>query len=271
MTEVMSSTQRGESRTGIRRVLLLAVLLPYLLLALISSGTGWSFPMLKPERVDLSPWTRFLADRDRMGEAFATSLLMSVIVGTVGTVCGLCVGRVVRHSVKSWPRFVVYLPFVLSPVIVGISLYDLIVRLNLSSSFLGTVLVQLVFATSMTGVYFSEFWSPRADRLEQLVKCLGGGRWAVLRHAIWPSLSPVIIVCFVQAALFSWLDYGLVSVIGGGRVRTMTVMLFGFLREANVNQAAQSAIVLLLPTVAGFAISTTLLRSQRTHSQEFDG
>ena len=80
----------------------------------------------------------------------------------------------------------------------------------------------------------------------------------------------MIIVCFVQAALFSWLDYGLVSVIGGGRVRTMTVMLFGFLREANVNQAAQSAIVLLLPTVAGFAISTTLLRSLRTHSQEFD-
>lgn len=270
MAEVTTSPTIRRNTVWIRRVVQLAIISPYLLLVLISLGQGWSFPVLKPERVDLSPWLRFLADRDRLGEALATSLGMSLIVGAVGTFCGLWVGRAVRHSASRLPRFAVYLPFVLSPVIVGISLYDLMVRLNLASTFLGTVLVQLMFATSLTGVYFSEFWSPKVDRLEQLVKSLGGGRWAVMRHALWPSLSRVIAVCFVQAALFSWLDYGLVSVIGGGRVRTMTVSLFGFLREANVNQAAQAAIVLLLPTVAGFVMSSALLRAQRTRPQEFD-
>jgi len=261
------------SRRGavwLRRVVRLAIISPYVLLVLISLGQVWSFPVLKPDRIDLSPWLRFLADRDRLTEALATSLGMSLIVGIVGTFCGLWVGRAVRHSAGQLPRFAVYLPFVLSPVIVGISLYELMVRLNLASTFLGTVLVQLMFATSLTGVYFSEFWSPKVDRLEQLVKSLGGGRWAVMRHALWPSLSRVIVVCFIQAALFSWLDYGLVSVVGGGRVRTVTVSLFGFLREANVNQAAQAALVLLLPTVAGFLVSSTLLRTQRTHLPEFN-
>lgn len=269
MTEETKLPPTRTYNVWLRRVVQLVIVLPYVLLVLMSLGQGWAFPALKPERVDLSPWLRFLADRDRLGEALATSLGMSLVVGAVGTFCGLWVGRAVRHSAGQLPRFAVYLPFVLSPVIVGISLYDLMVRLGLASTFLGTVLVQLVFATSLTGVYFSELWSPQVDRLEHLVKSLGGGRWAVMRHALWPSLSRVIAVCFVQAALFSWLDYGLVSVIGGGRVRTVTVSLFGFLREANVNQAAQAALVLLLPTVAGFVVSSALLRTQRSHSQEF--
>lgn len=270
MTEWKPYPMSRRGAVWLRRFVRLAIISPYVLLVLISLGQGWSFPVLKPDRIDLSPWLRFLADRDRLTEALATSLGMSLIVGIVGTFCGLWVGRAVRHSAGQLPRFAVYLPFVLSPVIVGISLYELMVRLNLASTFLGTVLVQLMFATSLTGVYFSEFWSPKVDRLEQLVKSLGGGRWAVMRHALWPSLSRVIVVCFIQAALFSWLDYGLVSVVGGGRVRTVTVSLFGFLREANVNQAAQAALVLLLPTVAGFLVSSTLLRTQRTHLPEFN-
>ena len=270
MTEEATLPPIRTDNAWLRRVVQLAIVSPYLLLILISLGQGWAFPTLTPERVDLSPWLRFLSDRDRLGGALVTSLGMSLVVGAMGTFGGLWVGRAVRHSAGQLPRFAVYLPFVLSPVIVGTSLYDLMVRLGLASTLLGTVLVQLVFATSLTGVYFSEFWSPRIDRLEQLVKSLAGGRWAVMRHALWPSLSRVIAVCFVQAALFSWLDYGLVSVIGGGRVRTVTVALFGFLREANVNQAAQAALVLLLPTVAGSIVSSALLRTQRTHPLEFE-
>lgn len=271
MTELNTSTTGRARGAWRRRLLLLVVMLPYGLLLLISTGQGWSFPALKPQRMDFSPWHRFLADRDRMGEAFVTSLMMSLIVGAVGTFCGLWVGRAVRRSNSSLPRYVAYLPFVLSPVVVGVSLYDLMVRLNLSSTFLGAVLIQLIFATSLAGVYVSELWCPRIDRLEHLVKSLGGGRWAVIRHAIWPSFSRILAVCFIQTALFSWIDYGLVSVIGGGRVRTMTVTLFGFLREANINQAAQAALVLLVPSVAGFVVSTVLLQAQRTPMSERGG
>jgi putative spermidine/putrescine transport system permease protein len=268
MTEDTSTQFPREFRNRTRMGSIIVALLPYVLLVLISVGTGWSFPVLVPERIDCSPWLRFLADRDRLGEAVVTSLLMSLIVGVVGTACGLWVGRAVRQSAGSLRRFLVYLPFVLSPVIVGISLYDLMVRVNLSSTYLGTVLVQLVFATSLAGVYFSELWTTRIDRLEQLVKSLGGGRWSVFRHATWPEASRLIAVCFFQTALFSWLDYGLVTIIGGGQVRTLTVRLFGFLREASINQAAQAAIVLLVPTFLGFATSIVLLRTCRTPSQE---
>lgn len=244
------------------------VLTPYLLLVLLSLGSGWGFPTLIPERLDLLPWRRFFSDRDGMRDAALTSASMAVVVATLGTAGGLILGRTVSRTAGGIPRYVIYLPFVLSPIIVGIGLYDLLVRLSLTSSLKGSILVQLIFALSFSGVFFSEMWNPRIERLEALVKTLGGGRWAVWRHAIFPATSGLILVCIIQTALLSWLDYGLVSVIGGGRVRTVTVKLFSSLREANVNQAAQAALVLLAPTVVGFGVSLWVLRMRAPSSPE---
>ena len=256
---------------GLRDLAILLVLLgPYLLLLVMSLGSGWSFPQLVPNRVDLLPWKRFLNDRDGLLSAVGTSAMMSVTVGLLGTAGGLLIGRSIRKLPGNTPRFLIYLPFVISPVVVGICLYDLLIRLHLAGTVIGTVMLQTVFALSLASVFFSELWSSRAERLELLVSNLGGGRWAVFRHAIWPQSAGLIAISFVQTALLSWLDYGLVSVVGGGHVRTVTVRLFSSLHEANVNQAAQSSLVLLAPCVAGFTGALLLLsvRIRRTSAQE---
>lgn len=230
-----------------------AISLPYLLLIVVSAGIGWGFPQLVPTRIDGAPWRWFLTDRDGLLRAMGVSALIAITVAAIGTVGGLLIGRAVRRSRSQLPQLLVYLPFVISPVVAGICLYDLLVRCNLAGTVWGVILTQSVFALSIAGVVLSEPWSPRSDRLELLVRNFGGGRWQVFRHAIWPRMSGLLAVCFVQTALFSWLDYGLASVIGGGHVRTLTVQLFHYLREANVNQAAQAGLVLLTPTVLGVA------------------
>ena len=47
--------------------------------------------------------------------------------------------------------------------------------------------------------------------------------------------------------MISWLDYGLTTVIGGGRVQTLMMRLFSQIREGSVAQAATSALLLSLP------------------------
>jgi ABC-type spermidine/putrescine transport system permease subunit II len=126
---------------------------------------------------------------------------------------------------------------------------------NLAGTWAGVVALQTLFALSFAAVLFSELRSPRADRLEQLVYDLGGNSWAVWRHAVLPPASGLIRICFLQTALYSWLDYGLVSIVGGGHVASVTMKLFGYLREASVNQAAQASLVLLGPAWGGFFLA----------------
>ncbi|QDV20585.1 Binding-protein-dependent transport system inner membrane component [Gimesia panareensis] len=231
--------------------MLLLIGMPYALLILMSLGSGWTFPHLVPDQLDLLPWRRFLSTREGMLTAVLTSVSMSLIVGTASTLGGLIIGRTVHFSKHGIWRFLVYLPFVISPIVIAICLYDLLIRLNLAGTFTGVILVQTLFALAFAAIFFSEMWDPRIDRLELLVNNFGGNRWQVWQHAILPQISGLILICFIQTALFAWLDYGLVSVVGGGHVASVTTRLFSYIREANVNQAAQSSLVLLGPALAG--------------------
>lgn len=238
----------------LRHVVVLAftssLLIPYVFLLLLSCGSGWTFPRLLPDRLDMAPWKALAADRDGLLRAAVTSVQLSLLVGVLATLGGLLISRSLRRQRAPVWRFLLYLPFVISPVIAATSLYDLNVRLGLAGTFWGVLLSQLSFATAFATVFFCELWNLRTDRLESLVRSCGGSHAAVWRHVVWPESRGLVTVCLLQAALFSWLDYGMVSVIGGGRVTTLTTRLFAYVREASINQAGLSALFLLLPVLA---------------------
>ena len=236
----------------------LIVVFPFGLLILISLGSGWSFPRLIPDRLDYAAWKHVFSDRDQMLVAIRTSVFMSLTVAALSVTGGLIIGRAIRRTPSGLANFLVYLPFVISPIVVGICLYDLLIRMQLIGNVMGVILLQTVFALSFASVFFSELWSLRAERLEQLVRNLGGSHWDVWRHAVVPQIWGLILICFVQSALYSWLDYGIVSIVGGGSVSSVTTRLFGYIREASVNQAAQSSLILLAPALLGFVITSSV-------------
>jgi ABC-type spermidine/putrescine transport system permease subunit II len=166
--------------------------------------------------------------------------------------------------------FIAYLPFACSPVIIGICLLDLFIRLGLDSSLVGVFIIQSVFASAFAVILFSELWSPEIQRLEQVVQTLGGSRWQMWRHAVWPRLWKLTLVCWLQTLLFSWLDYSLVSTIGGGIVPALTLSVIAYIREASANQAAQAAIVLIVPPILCMLLISGLM-SRRLQTGAIDG
>lgn len=249
------SLQVPDRRTPAARwmsgVVTIGVVGTLLFLLVLSLGSGWTFPRLLPDRIDAGPWRQGLADRGGLMWSVVTSICLSLMTATVSTGIGLLLARCLRQISGVLMLYVLYVPFVISPVIAGICLYDLVIRLQLAGTFSGVLLVQCLFATSFATIYFRGAFGNRVEKLENLVQTLGGGQLTVWRHAVWPQLRGMIGVCLIQTAMYSWLDYGLVSVIGGGRVVPVTVRLFGYIREASTNQAAMAALLLMLPAVAG--------------------
>lgn len=230
-------------------------------LVLLSIGSGWTYPRLLPNRLDAAPWWICFQARSGILRGAVTALVLSVIVASLSTALGLWTGIGLKRSRSTLWLYVAYLPFVLSPVTVGLCLLDMSVRIGWVSTYLGVILAQAIFAYGFTTIFFCETWDTPMEKKVQLVIGLGGTTRDVWKHAVLPNLWPLIIVAWTQAALFSWLDYGLVSVIGGGVIPSLTLSLFAYLREASVNQAAQSALVLLLPAWIAFAVACYLLRS----------
>jgi len=243
------STFRRRSRIVPRTwsaCLIIIFFTPYLLLFWLSLGSGWSYPNLAPDRIDFRPWQAFISETGGLWRGAISAAMLSPCVATCGTLLGILIGRQVHWHRGIW-IYLAYLPFACSPVIIGICLLDLFIRLNLASTLLGVFLIQSIFAAAYAVIFFSELWSPEIERYEQVVQTLGGGRWDTFRHAVWPRLGRLVLVCWMQTLLFSWLDYGLVSVIGGGIVPSLTLNVIAYIREASINQAAQAAIVLIIP------------------------
>jgi putative spermidine/putrescine transport system permease protein len=238
--------------------LVVLVSLPYASLLILSLGSGWSFPRLLPDRMDFAPWRNIWSGRNTLLIASLNTVAMSVVVSIASTSLGLVSGRALKRQESRLWLFLAYLPFVLSPVIVGTVLYDLESRIGIVSSLWGVLIAQFLFAYAFATVFFYEMWDSRMERLEQLVQTLGGNRLTVWRHAILPGASGLIGVSLIQTALFVWLDYGLVSALGGGNVPTVTLLLFSYMREASINQASQAAVCLLAGSVLASLVSAYL-------------
>lgn len=254
-TEARQSARASDGhRLAVRwisRLVTISVVGTLLFLLVLSLGSGWTFPHLLPDRMDAGPWRQGLADRGGLMRSAMTSTGLSVMTAIVSTGIGFLLARCLRQASSVLMLYLLYVPFVISPVIAGICLYDLAIRLDLAGTFSGVLLVQCLFATSFATICIRSAFDNRIEKLENLVQTLGGGRLTVWRHAVWPQLRGMIGICLIQTAMYSWLDYGLAAVIGGGRVVPVTVRLFAYIREASTNQAAMAALLLMLPAVAG--------------------
>ncbi len=228
-------------------------------LLLLSCGIGWSWPRLLPDRPGFMHWQTLLSSDTGLLPAMQTSVELACLTSILATTFGLIMSRAAALSRTITLRGILFLPWITSPVVAAISLYHLLAGIQLAGSFAGVVIAQLAFAAPFAALIFRDVWNQRTQEMIRLVASLGGSTTAVWTHAIWPRVRRLLSLSLLQTALFSWLDYGIVSVIGGGRVDTVTMRLFSLLREAGLNQTALAAIILMSPAIA-FSLPLALQR-----------
>lgn len=252
----MRSGSRSAGGVIGRCVLLLSVgvlcVLPYVVLVWLSCGSGWEWPRLVPLRLDGVAWQRAFSGSN--GRAAWQGAGLSLAVAVCSTVWGLLISRCWSESGSGRFRGLLYLPLLTSPAIAAGCLFDLMARIQLAGSWLGVFLVQSVYGTSFAAVLFAGVREPASWRREQLVRTLGGGDVAVWRHVVLPDVRGLLPLCLFQTALLSWLDYGLTTVVGGGRLQTLTMRLFSQIREGGVSQAAASSLLLTVPALVALLL-----------------
>ncbi len=225
-------------------------ILPVLLLFFLSVVKNWVFPNLVPASISLDSWMGIFDNSSGMGESIVLTFLIAFSVASIATVAGFLSSKFIAYNrYRKWLILLAYLPFVMSPVILAVCLKFYFIKMGLAGKVIGVIIANLIIAFPYSVIFFIGFWNRQIANYEILVQNLGGNMKQAFFKVIIPLSKSMLMVCFFQCFLIVWFEYGLTSIIGYGKVQTLTVKVYQFLTEANLFYAALSCCLLVIPPV----------------------
>lgn len=229
------------------------LLIPVTVLLILALGTQWAWPEVLPKHWTLSNWNRASGSEQQLYAGFFTSLAIASSVALSATLFGFLTSRSIAYA-KHGNRWLIsaYSPYVISPILYAIWIHIFFVRGNLAGTLAGVLIGQFLLAYPYSVIFFQGFWTRKIKAYEELSATLGSSFRKTQLKVILPMATGMITVCLFQCFLISWFEFGLTSLIGVGKIKTLPIMVYTFVQEANIHLAAVASLMLVLPI---FAIS----------------
>jgi thiamine transport system permease protein len=161
-------------------------------------------------------------------------------------------------------RALVFVPFVLPTVVVGLAFRSLLADdaplgfLGLDGTLISVLLAHLFVNYTVVVRMVGASWSALDDRAEQAAQSLGASRWKAFRTVTLPALGPAIAGAGVLVFLFCATSFGIVLVLGNGQLRTLETEIYLQttsvldLRTAAVLSVAQICLVAVAVTASAW-------------------
>lgn len=232
--------------------IVVAVIVPFVPLALYSVAGRWLYPDVLPAEWGLRAWRYVVRPRSMVLEATFTSL------GIAGTVTALCVfigvpaGRGIAALTSGWRaafELLFFAPIIVPALAVALGLHVVFVRFGVSDTAFGVVIAHLLPTLPYMVLVMTSTFAQSKNDLEYQARTLGAGPVRAFVTIGLPSAVPGILTGALFVFLISWSQYALTLLIGGGRVLTLPILLFSFASAGDLALTAALSIVFLLPAV----------------------
>ncbi|MES2142773.1 MAG: ABC transporter permease subunit [Pseudomonadota bacterium] len=230
--------------------LLLWSVLPLVPLLIWSVARGWRYPDILPAEFSVAAWKFAVSDASGVlaslgvtaGIALASTLAALVIGLPAARVLG---GRTFRGKLLVQTLFLV--PVLMPGIAVALGLHGVFLKLGLTNGVAGVVLVHVVPTLPyMIVILAGVFAGYDADHEDQ-ARSLGAAPRQVFWHVTLPAILPGVLAASLFTFLISWGQFLLTLMIGGGRVTTLPLLLFGFATSGRNDLAGAISLIYILP------------------------
>lgn len=212
------------------------ILLPAMLLLLWSVTARWAWPSLLPQSYTLRTLRELFFGSQRLPRLLLSSISLSGAVAALSTVIGLLTARAValyRFPGRSLVRFGSFLPLLIPGSVFAIGIQLVLLRLHLADTVTGVILVHLVAAVPYSITILLDVTAAHGDALEQQAAVLGAPPLRAFCTASLPQLMPGVLSSFSMAFILSYSQYFTTLIVGGGRVKTLSLVLVPYIQSGD--------------------------------------
>ena len=247
----------------------LCILVPLLILPVWIFFGRWQWPELFPSAFSLRALRMMLSDAG-MAEVLFSSVLLSACVAILATVTGIMAARaVVLHDFrgKKLVSFFSMLPMIVPSASFAMGVHVVFLRMGLGDTWTGLLLVHLIYSVPYTVSIMTDITAMAGDRLELQAQVLGVSPLRAFWHISLPVMMPGVLSSLSMAYIVSFSQYFLTLLIGGGRVRTLSVVMVPYIQSGDRTVASAYATLFIMTLMIVFGVMEFFAR--RKYEQAF--
>lgn len=239
------------------------IVVPLLVLSFWSFAGRWPWPGLFPVGFTMRGMEELFSKSANMFSVVTSSVLLSLTVAVLATVIGTMTARALvfyDFKGKELVSFGTILPIIIPGTAFAMGVHVVFIYLGLADTFIGVVLVHLIYALPYTVNIMMDVTAMTGDNLEIQGQVLGIPPFRSFYHITLPLIMPGVISSVSMAYIISFSQYFITLMIGGGKVKTLSVVMVPFIQSGDRTIASSYALLFVLSTFVVFILLEIVIK-----------
>lgn len=251
-------------------ITLAVIFIPMLFIVIWSFTARWPWPSLIPAKLTMRTINDLFFTSSKLIKLLGSSFSLAMATAVISTIIGIMTARATElYSIKG-KRFIYFgnlLPLLIPGTVFAIGIHIVLIRLGLSDTIAGVLLVHIVAAVPYCMTIMTDLTAAVGDHLEEQAMVLGASPMRAFFAGSMPQLMPGILSSMSMAFILSYSQYFTTLLIGGGKVKTIALVLVPYIQSGDRALASIYSIVYVASALMIFFILEFLMHLSRKRSE----
>lgn len=252
----MRNKKRNPLISAIMMVVILCIILPMIVMLIWIFTERWAWPDLWPQVFSIRALEQILSRQEELASLFFSSILISTVVGILSIIVGLMTSRALicyEFFGKRITYFLTILPFMVPATVFAMGVQVTFIKMGLNNTITGVIIAHLICSLPYAVRLIMDGMEALGTGYEEQARVLGAAPLKAFCKVTLPVLAPVLVSALSMSYIVSFSQYFITLLIGGGAVKTFTIVMVPFLQSGDRNIACIYSVLFMGVTLIVFS------------------
>ena len=244
-------------------LVLFTILAPMVILLLWAFVSRWPWPNLLPEAYSLRAIKEIFAPYAKVFSTLFSSILLSLTVAILSVIVATMTARALTlydFMGKGLIDFLSIAPNLVPATVFAMGTHVVFIRMSLADTVLGVIIVHLIYTLPYSINIMRDLTKSIGVQMELQAYVLGASPLKSFIYITLPLLTPGIMASIIMAYITSFSQYFITLLIGGGKVKTFSVLMVPFIAKGDRSLGSAYALVFVISTLLVFIIMDKIIK-----------
>ena len=238
------------------------ILAPMAILLLWTFVSRWPWPDLLPEAYSLRAIKDVFAPHTKIFSILFSNILLSLSVAILSAIVGTMTARALVLYDFVGKRLIEFLsiaPILVPGTVFAMGIHVVFIKMSLADTVLGVIIVHLLYTLPYSINIMKDLTKSIGKQMEMQAYVLGASPLKSFIYITLPLLTPGIMASISMAYITSFSQYFITLLIGGGKVKTLSILMVPFIAKGDRSLGSAYALVFVISTLSVFVVINKII------------